>query len=50
MRVSAVRGSVLSSAATIALVNDEPRLRDEPTDPFLGQRDAITAGRVICAG
>jgi mono/diheme cytochrome c family protein len=54
MRVSAVRGSVLflSLAAAMALVTISRGSADddELKDPFLGQPDAIAAGRVTYAG
>ena len=54
MRVSAVRGSVLflSLAAAIALLTMSRGFADddELKDPFLGQPDAIAAGRVTYAG
>jgi hypothetical protein len=53
MRVSLVRGSVLfvSLAAAMALLTMSRGLADddELTDPFLGQPDAIAAGRVTYA-
>ena len=53
MRVSAVRGFLLflSLAAAMALLTMSRGLADdELTDPFLGQPDAIAAGRVTYAG
>ena len=53
MRVNVVRGSVLflSLAAAMALLTMSRGLADEElTNPFLGQPDAIAAGRVIYAG
>ena len=53
MRVSASRGSVLclSLAAAMALPAISRGLADdELKDPFLGQEDAIAAGRVTYAG
>ena len=52
MRVSAVRGSILflSLAAAMALLTMSRGLADdELTDPFLGQPDAVAAGRVAYA-
>ena len=52
MRVSLVRGSVLfiSLAAAMALLTMSRGLADDGlTDPFLGQPDAIAAGRVTYA-
>ena len=54
MRVSAIRGSILclSLAAAMALLTMSRGFADddELTDPFLGQPDAIAAGRVTYAG
>jgi mono/diheme cytochrome c family protein len=54
MSVSAVRGSLLclSLAAAMALLTMSRGFADddELTDPFLGQADAIAAGRVTYAG
>ena len=45
-----VRGSVISLAATMALLTMSRGLADDGlTDPFLGQPDAIAAGRVTYA-
>ena len=52
MRVSPVRGSALfrSFAAAMAVLTMSVSLADEElTNPFLGQPDAIAAGRVIYA-
>jgi mono/diheme cytochrome c family protein len=54
MRVSAIRGSLLclALAAAMALLTMSRSFADdgELTDPFLGQPDAIAAGRVTYAG
>jgi mono/diheme cytochrome c family protein len=54
MRVSAIHGSLLclSLAAAVALLTMSRGFADddELTDPFLGQPDAIAAGRVTYAG
>ena len=54
MRVSAIRGSLLclSAAAAMALLTMGHGFADddELKDPFLGQADAIAAGRVTYAG
>jgi mono/diheme cytochrome c family protein len=54
VRVSAIRGSILclSLAAAMALLTMSRGFADddELADPFLGQPDAIAAGRVTYAG